>query len=52
MSLPNLFSFGFQRKTSETTGEELAASAAARAAQEWVGWVDWDALGGGSGDAA
>ena len=21
-------------------------------AKEWVGWVDWDALGGGSGDAA
>jgi hypothetical protein len=20
--------------------------------EEWVGWVDWDALGGGSGDTA
>ena len=35
-----------KRKEDEAKKEETEDD------EEWVGWVDWDALGGGSGDTA
>ena len=54
MSQPKLFTFGFQRKTSEdeSAGKLGKPFTQSEDDEEWVGWVDWDALGGGSGDTA
>ena len=51
MSQPSLFASGFLKKrTKEDDAGELGkAFTETEDDEEWVGWVDWDALGGGSG---